>query len=216
MNPAYGRAIEDARGAEASSQLGDSEIERVQQNGGGHWVTINHRHVLVDGDRNQTASRPRNRMSLSTQGLDFIKSHERFSRRVYPDITGRPTIGYGHLIKRGENFGQEITPKEAADLLRQDVQRAEDEVNAALKVPVTQNQFDALTSLAFNAGPRAVAPENTLLSKINQGRTVEQRDFTAYNKIRKPNGSIAVSRGLTNRRVDEYGIFSTGNYERSR
>lgn len=89
-------------------------------------------------------------------------------------------------------------------------------MNAALKVPVNQNQFDALTSIAFNAGPKAVAPENTLLSKINQGRAVEQSDFTAYNKARMRNGSLAVSPGLTNRRLHEYDIFSTGNYKRSR
>ena len=215
MNPAYGRAVENARGDKTPSQSGDS-TERTQPKGDGHWVTVNHRHILIDEDRNQTASRPRKRMSLSPQGLDFIKKHERFGSRIYLDITGRPTIGYGHLIKFGENFGEEITPKEAADLLRQDARRAEDEVNAALKVPVNQNQFDALTSIAFNAGPKAVAPENTLLSKINQGRAVEQSDFTAYNKARMRNGSLVVSPGLTNRRLDEYDIFSTGNYKRSR
>lgn len=215
MNPAYDRAVEDARDAEAPSQSDDS-IKRAQPDGDGHWVTINHHHVLIDADRGQTASRPRERMSLSPRGLDFIKRHERFRGQPYPDITGRHTIGYGHLIKPGENFGRQITPQQASDLLRQDVRRAENEVNAALKVPVTQNQFDALTSIAFNAGPKAVAPGNTLLSKINQGRAVQQSDFTAYNKARMRDGSLAVSPGLTNRRLDEYEIFSTGNYKGSR
>lgn len=88
MSPAYGRAIEKAREAEAPSQSDDS-IERAQPNGDGHWVTINHHHVLIDGDRNQTASRPRKRMSLSTQGLNFIKRHEGFRGsviRTVPDI----------------------------------------------------------------------------------------------------------------------------------
>src|SRR6185437_16158486 len=67
MNPAYGRAVENARGDKTPSQSGDS-TERTQPKGDGHWVTVNHRHILIDEDRNQTASRPRKRMSLSPQG----------------------------------------------------------------------------------------------------------------------------------------------------
>lgn len=62
MNPAYGRAVEDARDAEAPSQSDDS-IKRAQPDGDGHWVTINHHHVLIDEGRDQTARRPRKRMS---------------------------------------------------------------------------------------------------------------------------------------------------------
>jgi GH24 family phage-related lysozyme (muramidase) len=154
-------------------------------------------------------------MSLSSQGLDFIKSYEKLSLTPYADQAGNQTIGYGHKILPGESFTK-ITEQEATKLLASDVGSAVAAVNKALRATVSQNQFDALVSITFNAGPKAVAPQNTIMSKINGGRVVEQRDFTAYNKVRTPDGSLKVSRGLTNRRLDEYKIFSTGNYERSR
>jgi GH24 family phage-related lysozyme (muramidase) len=48
------------------------------------------------------------------------------------------------------------------------------QVNSSLKVSIKQNQFDALVSLTFNAGPKAVAPHNAIMGKINGGRVVEQ------------------------------------------
>ena len=128
--------------------------------------------------------------------------------------TFSPTSSKRVSSTSGESFTK-ITEQEATKLLANDVGSAVSAVNKSLKVSVSQNQFDALVSLTFNAGPKAVAPQNTIMSKINGGRAVEQKDFTAYNKIRRPDGSLTVSRGLTNRRLDEYKIFSTGDYERS-
>lgn len=43
MNPAYGHAVERARGAEATS----NQHEPQQQDANAHWVTIDGRHVLI-------------------------------------------------------------------------------------------------------------------------------------------------------------------------
>ncbi len=53
-----------------------------------------------------------------------------------------------------------ITKDQALTLLKQDVQTAVGQVNSALNVSVKQNQFDALVSLAFNAGGKSVLPSN--------------------------------------------------------
>jgi RHS repeat-associated protein len=153
-------------------------------------------------------------MSLSTRGLDFIKSYEKFSATPYNDQAGNPTIGYGHKILPGENFTQ-ITQADATKLLAGDVGNAVSAVNKSLKASVTQNQFDALVSLTFNAGAVAVRPTNTIMREINGGQVVRQTDFTAYNHVRNKAGSLVVSPGLTKRRLDEYKIFATGNYQRS-
>jgi hypothetical protein len=52
MNPAYGRAVETARLVQNVLEHGQS----AQQDEGGHWVTINGRHVLI---QQAEAGRPR-------------------------------------------------------------------------------------------------------------------------------------------------------------
>ena len=148
------------------------------------------------------------RRHLSSKGLDFIKRHEGYSDKVYEDSAGNPTIGYGHKILPGEDFSQGITKAQALTLLKQDVQGAVVDVNAALKVPVTQNQFDALVSLRFNAGPVSVLPGNEMMRAVNAGH-VTQSNFTAYRYVHV-NGRAVVSQGLLNRREAKYQMFSGG------
>ncbi len=97
---------------------------------------------------------------MSTKGLDFIARHEALPNgqpalKIYRDSAGYPTIGYGHKILPGEDLSKGITKAQAEALLRQDVQHAVREVNVGLKAPASQNQFDALVSLAYNTGERA-------------------------------------------------------------
>ena len=53
MNPAYGRALEDARASEEASRHNDSS----QQEPDSHWVTINGRHVLIQGAESSGAQK---------------------------------------------------------------------------------------------------------------------------------------------------------------
>ena len=97
-------------------------------------------------------------LALSASGLALIKSFEGRKLKAYRDVKGVPTIGYGHTLN--VKMGQEITAEQAEELLKQDVKHFEDGMNQLLSemgVQVTQNQFDALVSLAFNIGMRAFA-----------------------------------------------------------
>ena len=147
---------------------------------------------------------------LTSKGLDFIKRHEGYSDKVYKDSAGNPTIGYGHKALPGEDFSKGITKEQALALLKQDVQGAVKDVNAALKLSVSQNQFDALVSFAYNAGPRAVLPASQMMQAVNTGHVTEA-NFTAYRYITE-NGKHVVSQGLLNRRKDEYRLYSEGAY----
>lgn len=106
--------------------------------------------------------------SLSQRGIDFIKRHEGLRLEKYADPVGLLTIGYGHLIKPGENFPNRLTPAEAEALLRSDTEKAQSAVRVGVKVPLTQNEFDALVSLVFNIGTGAFQ-NSTLLRLLNQG-----------------------------------------------
>lgn len=147
--------------------------------------------------------------SLSQKGLDFIKGYEKLSLTVYKDQAGYDTIGYGHKVLPGEDFSKGITKEQAEGLLKNDVQGAVNAVNSALKVSVKQNQFDALVSLAFNAGPVSVKASNQMMRAVNAGH-VSEDNFTAYRFVHA-NGQPVVSIGLLRRREDEYQMYSGGN-----
>jgi lysozyme len=149
-------------------------------------------------------------MSLSSKGLDFIKKYEKLRLKSYRDQAGYLTIGYGHKISPGEDFSGGITKDEALNLLKHDVQGAVNAVNASLGVPLKQNQFDALVSLAFNAGPVSVKATNQMMRAVNAGH-VTQENFTAYRFVHV-NGQVVVSQGLLRRREDEYLMYSEGKY----
>jgi lysozyme len=108
----------------------------------------------------------------------------------------------------GEDFSKGITAEKALALLNRDVQTAVHSVNAAVRVSLSQNQFDALVSLAFNAGEGSVAASNQMMRAVNGGHVTEENS-TAYRYIHVK-GEAVVSQGLLNRRQAEYQMFSEG------
>lgn len=147
-------------------------------------------------------------MRLNKKGLDLIKESEDISLTPYLDIGGRPTIGWGHLIKEGESFTA-ITEHEANLLLIDDVAHAESIVNQAVKVEITQNMFNALTSFVYNVGAGAFM-ESTLLRKLNAGDyDGAANEFTKWRYFTNAQGDKVVSNGLFNRRAKEQRIFVT-------
>lgn len=141
-------------------------------------------------------------MTLSPAGLDRLKRHEGLRLSVYRDQAGLPTIGYGHLIKRGESFAT-ITEDQAEALLRDDLAPTVAAVNAALTVDVTQDQFDSLASLTFNIGIGAFRG-SSVLKAINAraDNAVIRERLQRWNKI-TVDGRKVVSEGLAKRRADE-------------
>lgn len=88
------------------------------------------------------------KMKVSEICLSKIKDFEGFSATAYRCPAGVLTIGYGHTQNVAP--GMTITEDAACSLLLQDLRPCEDEVNSLC--PLTQGQFDALCSLAFNIG----------------------------------------------------------------
>lgn len=145
-------------------------------------------------------------MALSSKGLDFIKQHEGYSDKVYNDSAGNPTIGYGHLIKEGENFDKGITKEQATALLADDVKTAVNAVNDKVTSKLSQTQFDALVDFTYNLGAANFGKSN-LLSNINAGKDITKENFTDW----KYAGGKVVQ-GLVTRRTDEYNLYSKGDY----
>ena len=147
--------------------------------------------------------------TLSAAGLNFLTSEEGFRDKIYNDQAGKPTIGYGHKILDGEDFSKGITRDAAAALLAKDVGEAVGAVNGSLKVPISQNQFDALVSFAYNAGRGAVSGDKQMMTAVNSGK-VTQGNFTTYSNYHDSQNIAHFSQGMFDRRVREYNFFSGG------
>lgn len=106
-------------------------------------------------------------MTPSAHCLAIIEHCEGERLTAYRDSGGVLTIGVGHT---GSDVapGQTITAQQAEALLRRDLQSAANAVTA-MGGTCTQNQFDALVSLAFNIGSGALAG-STLLHLHKQGQ----------------------------------------------
>ncbi len=101
----------------------------------------------------------------SDAGVQFVADEEGYVGTVYRDIAGHETIGYGHRLRPGEVYTA-LTRDEALLLMRADIRTAEAAVDRCVRVPLTQGQYDALVSFAFNLGGGALA-SSTLLRMLN-------------------------------------------------
>lgn len=97
-------------------------------------------------------------MKMTKAGIDLIVRYEGVVTSAYPDpgTGGEPwTIGVGHTSAVGPpdvKKGMKITKADALDILKKDLATFEAGVRKAVKVPLTDSQFAALVSFAFNVG----------------------------------------------------------------
>jgi len=139
---------------------------------------------------------------LNEAGLALLKKWEGCKLTSYKDVGGVWTIGYGHTRTARPN--QTITQDEADRLLREDVAVFADGVDKAVKVPLTDNQFDALVVFAYNVG-RGAFNNSTLLRKLNAGDYASvPSELMRWNKVK---GQVV--KGLTNRRSGEVELWNT-------
>lgn len=143
------------------------------------------------------------RVDLS-KGLALIKEFEGCKLQAYPDpgTGGDPwTIGWGHT---GSDVypGLVITQAKADELFEKDMQKFIDGVAKLVKVPMTNGQYGALVSFAYNCGLGALQ-NSTLLKKFNIGDVQGAADqFPLWNKA-----AGKVMAGLTRRRKAERELF---------
>lgn len=95
----------------------------------------------------------------SLEGLAEIAGHEGIVLQPYKDSVGVWTLGIGHTAMDGippdpskMDPTRSITVEEAFDIFAKSIVKYERRVNDAVKVPLTQNQFDALVSFDYNTG----------------------------------------------------------------
>ena len=145
-------------------------------------------------------------MKISSRGLELIKDFEGFSSTSYLDVVNIPTIGWGNTFYedgRKVKLGEQISKTDALKLLEVVVNRDfADKIFPSIKVKVSQSQFDAMVSLAYNIGTGAFL-KSTLLKKVNAGDFAGAgEEFLRWNKAGEK-----VVLGLTRRREREKQLF---------
>ena len=131
---------------------------------------------------------------------DFVKQWEGRELKAYRCSANRLTIGYGHT--KGVQEGDEISPAEAEQLLVEDLTAIADDLNRLVNVPVSESQYIALLSLAFNIGATALK-KSTLLFHLNHKRYDEAAE--EFDKWIYAGGRV--SEGLKRRRAAERNLF---------
>lgn len=106
----------------------------------------------------------------STYLANFVKTWEGLKLKAYKDIAGIWTIGYGMTFyPNGTSVkaGDTITAKQADEMFAQTLQKFAQGVEDSIKTKVTNNQFAALVSFAYNVGLGAFR-KSTLLKLVNE------------------------------------------------
>lgn len=151
------------------------------------------------------------------KGEQLIKKYESCMLVPYLCPAGVPTIGWGNTVystgRKVSLKDKAISQVEADKLFRFILDLFEKDVRSLIKTDITQNQFNALVSFAYNVGTDIDADliaeglgDSTLLKKINiNSKDPSIKDeFLKWNKIKGK-----VSKGLTSRRKIEAELYFT-------
>lgn len=159
-------------------------------------------------DATRPASRP-NALCTSDVGISVIKQYQTFRPTPKKELCGLYEIGYGHVLRPVDQNLTMVTEAQAEQLLREDVRCFEIYLNATIRVPLQQHEFDALVSLVFDVG--MLAFEHSPIRKmIDQGQRQEAaRELRAWRGGPFGNRSAACHH---RRRHDEARLFLHGTH----
>ena len=144
-------------------------------------------------------------MKASLALVEFVQGWETLRLRAYLDTGGVPTIGYGHT--RGVQLGDECDEMQAQEWLEQELDDFAFELLRYMERDPSQQQFDALLSLAYNCGAHEIG-ESGVMARFNA--RLDQECADRFLLWVKDNGKVI--RGLVRRREGERAIYLFGDY----
>jgi lysozyme len=156
-------------------------------------------------------------MNASAKAVEMIKHHEGVRFKPYRCPARLWTVGVGHVLypaqaklpmDQREGFAlrpednRTFSKDEVDGILRSDLQRFERGVVQLIPVALTQGQFDACVSFAFNVG-LGTLQRSTFRQKVIRG----EKEAAVASLLQYCKAGGKVLRGLENRRKDEAALF---------
>ena len=139
-------------------------------------------------------------MTPSQKCVEMVARFEGFRAEAYKDMGGVWTIGFG--FTDGVKPGDVMTRKEADARLLVELQKFADGVDALCSATVSQNELDAMTSLAYNIGLGAFTKSSVLRMHNIGAEQAAGRAFSLWNKV----GGRVIP-GLSARRAKEAALY---------
>ncbi|MCX2474100.1 lysozyme [Pedobacter sp. MC2016-05] len=147
-------------------------------------------------------------MELNDKGKAFIHNEEGLVLAAYLCPANVWTIGFGntyHLNNTPVKKGDKITLEQAQDLFNKKIKLYENAVNKGVKISLSQNQFNALTSFCYNIGIYGFL-NSTLLKKVNSIAPDAEIE-TQFNLWKRGGGKVLPV--LVARRKREFKLYTT-------
>ncbi|EOU1489404.1 peptidoglycan DD-metalloendopeptidase family protein [Clostridium perfringens] len=159
---------------------------------------------------------------MSSNCFRYLKGYEGLGRYEYRDSGGVLTIGYGVThsepdiyakLKANEPVPEELAAKESYTLK---INRYGKPIVNKVKALgcTTQQQFDALVDLAFNAGTGVIGANNSLMNAIRRNPTDEAYIRPIWENFYIHDDAGNRLEGLRLRRIAEANIYFQGRYEK--
>lgn len=146
-------------------------------------------------------------LAITAVALSMTKDSEGKRNRAYLDPVGIPTICYGHTGPE-VRVGMVWSDAKCEQVLLTDITKHRQGVSRCIRRPLNQNQWDAVTDMAFNIGDAKVCG-STLVRKINAGDLKgAAAEFPKW-KFANAGGHMVVLPGLVTRRAKERALFET-------
>lgn len=146
-------------------------------------------------------------MKMSARGRAALIQREGSRTSAYLDSVGVWTIGIGHTSAAGPpvvHAGLTILPAEVDALLTRDIVQYENAVNRAVKVPIKQHEFDALTSFCFNVGAGGMSGSSAIRLLNSGASRLQVAD--ALLKWNKPKEIIGRRKSERTQFLTPYGV----------
>jgi RHS repeat-associated protein len=144
---------------------------------------------------------PEGNITSFKKAYEGVKLNKKGEHVGYFDSNDFPTIGYGHLIVKGESYkvGSTITDKEAVKLFDDESTKIKGQVDKKIaNYTLDANQKNALYDASFNMGP----------GKLSQ-YSEDDSKFSGENFFLK---FMAGGEGIMKRRFAENLLYSEGKY----
>jgi len=155
-------------------------------------------------------------LRTTEDGIAFIKAREGFVSKSYKDYS-QYSIGYGSYCTPDE-YPDGITEKQADILLRLNLDKVEDKLDAFIKengISLRDTQYDALASFTYNVGSGWMNSSYRLAKLLISGSYTDNEFAAAFGIWCHVTvgGTTSIHDGLIARRVREMRLFLYGDYE---